>query len=310
MNKYKFFSVLLIFFIFFSNLFANSIKIIVKVQDEIITNLDIDNEKKYLTFLNPKLKELNNSRINEIAKNSLIREIIKKNELEKIYDFEKTGDLIDVVEKNFLESKNISNKTEFIQILKNQKLNYETIKKKLQIEALWNQFIYNKYAKNIRINENSLKESVISQFKDKNKKYEYNLSEIFFTETQDKSLNETLKKIIFSIEEIGFENTANIYSISSTSKNGGLIGWVNELQISEKIKKNILNLNTNEISKPIRIENGYLLVKVNERREFKQKINLENQLKELINKETNRQLNSFSIIYYKRLRKNIRVDEI
>ena len=310
MNKYKFFSVLLIFFIFFSNLFANSIKIIVKVQDEIITNLDIDNEKKYLTFLNPKLKELNNSRINEIAKNSLIREIIKKNELEKIYDFEKTGDLIDVVEKNFLESKNISNKTEFIQILKNQKLNYETIKKKLQIEALWNQFIYNKYAKNIRINENSLRESVISQYKDKNKKYEYNLSEIFFTETQDKSLNETLKKIIFSIEEIGFENTANIYSISSTSKNGGLIGWVNELQISEKIKKNILNLNTNEISKPIRIENGYLLVKVNERREFKQKINLENQLKELINKETNRQLNSFSIIYYKRLRKNIRVDEI
>lgn len=310
MNNYKFFSVLLIFFIFFSNLFANSIKIIVKVQDEIITNLDIDNEKKYLIFLNPKLKELNNSRINEIAKNSLIREIIKKNELEKIYDFEKTGDLIDVVEKNFLESKNISNKTEFIQILKNQKLNYETIKKKLQIEALWNQFIYNKYAKNIRINENSLRESVISQFKDKNKKYEYNLSEIFFTETQDKSLNETLKKIIFSIEEIGFENTANIYSISSTSKNGGLIGWVNELQISEKIKKNILNLNTNEISKPIRIENGYLLVKVNERREFKQKINLENQLKELINKETNRQLNSFSIIYYKRLRKNIRVDEI
>tara|TARA_Y100000816_G_scaffold3510_1_gene2122 strand:+ start:4733 stop:5608 length:876 start_codon:yes stop_codon:yes gene_type:complete len=291
-------------------LFANSIKIIVKVQDEIITNVDIDNEKKYLTFLNPKLKELNNSRINEIAKNSLIREIIKKNELEKIYDFEKTGDLIDVVEKNFLESKNISNKTEFIQILNKQKLNYETIKKKLQIEALWNQFIYNKYAKNIRINENGLRESVISQFKDKNKKFEYNLSEIFFTETQDKSLNETLKKIISSIEEIGFENTANIYSISSTSKNGGLIGWVNELQISEKIKKNILNLNTNEISKPIRIENGYLLVKVNERREFKQKINLENQLKELINKETNRQLNSFSIIYYKRLRKNIRVDEI
>ncbi len=310
MNKYRFFSVLLIFFIFFSNLFANSIKIIVKVQDEIITNVDIDNEKKYLTFLNPKLKELNNSRINEIAKNSLIREIIKKNELEKIYDFEKTGDLIDVVEKNFLESKNISNKTEFIQILNKQKLNYETIKKKLQIEALWNQFIYNKYAKNIRINENGLRESVISQFKDKNKKFEYNLSEIFFTETQDKSLNETLKKIISSIEEIGFENTANIYSISSTSKNGGLIGWVNELQISEKIKKNILNLNTNEISKPIRIENGYLLVKVNERREFKQKINLENQLKELINKETNRQLNSFSIIYYKRLRKNIRVDEI
>ena len=170
MNKFKFFSVLFIFFIFFGNLFANSIKIIVKVQDEIITNFDIDNEKKYLTFLNPKLKELKNKRLNEIAKNSLIREIIKKNELEKIYDFEKTGDLIDVVEKNFLLSKNISNKTEFIQILNSQKLNYETIKKKLQIEALWNQFIYNKYAKNIRINENLLRQSVENQFKNKKKK--------------------------------------------------------------------------------------------------------------------------------------------
>ena len=78
MNKFKFFSVLFIFFIFFGNLFANSIKIIVKVQDKIITNFDIDNEKKYLTFLNPKLKELKNKRLNEIAKNSLIREIIKK----------------------------------------------------------------------------------------------------------------------------------------------------------------------------------------------------------------------------------------
>ena len=142
------------------------------------------------------------------------------------------------------------------------------------------------------------------------KKYEYNLSEIFFTELQNKSFDETLKKITLSIKEIGFENTANVYSISTTSNNGGLIGWVNELQISEPIKKNIVNLEINEISKPIKVGNGYLLIKINNKRKFSQNINIENQLKELINKETNRQLNSFSIIYYKRLRKNIKIDEI
>ena len=127
---------------------------------------------------------------------------------------------------------------------------------------------------------------------------------------QNKSFDETLKKITLSIREIGFENTANVYSISTTSNNGGLIGWVNELQISEPIKKNIVNLEINEISKPIKVGNGYLLIKINNKRKFSQNINIENQLKELINKETNRQLNSFSIIYYKRLRKNIKIDEI
>ena len=151
------------------NMSADSIKIIVKVQNEIITNVDIEDEKKYLIFLNPKLQELKNKKINEIAKNSLIREIIKRKELEKIYDFNKTNNLIDIIEEKFLKSKNITNKNEFIQILNSNKLNYETVKKKLRIEALWNQFIYNKYAKNIRINENLLRQSVMTQFKNKKK---------------------------------------------------------------------------------------------------------------------------------------------
>ncbi len=310
MIKFTFFSILLILFMPLGNMSADSIKIIVKVQNEIITNVDIEDEKKYLIFLNPKLQELKNKKINEIAKNSLIREIIKRKELEKIYDFNKTNNLIDIIEEKFLKSKNITNKNEFIQILNSNKLNYETVKKKLRIEALWNQFIYNKYAKNIRINENLLRQSVMTQFKNKKKLYEYNLSEIFFTESINENSNETLEKLITSIMEIGFENTANVFSISTTSKNGGLIGWVNELQISKKIKKNIVKLKINEISKPIKMENGYLLIKLNKKREFNQEINIENQLKELINKETNRQLNSYSIIFYKRLRKNIKIDEL
>ena len=309
MKKLKYL-IFILFFIFANNSYSSSIQILVKVQDEIITNIDILNEKKYLIFLNPKLIELNNKKIYDIAKNSLITEIIKKKEIEKFNNLKNSENFIDLVENNFLKRKGISNKTEFLQILEQKELDYDTIRNKLYIETLWNQLIYSKFENNIIINEDYLKQSILNQYENNKKKFEYNLSEIFFTGNIEEKLDETLKKINSSIAEIGFENTANIFSISSTSKNGGLIGWVNELQISEIIKQNVINLDNKEISKPIKIAGGYLLIKLNNKREFKQEINLENQLKELISKEKNRQLNTFSILFYKRLKKNIQINEL
>ena len=169
MHKFRLIFILLIFFK--SNLYLNadSIKIVVKVENEIVTNIDIENEKKYLLFLNPKLNQLNQTKINDIAKNSLITEIIKKKELEKIYDFNKTNKVIDVIEKNFLKVKNINNKDEFIQILNNRNIDYEMFKKKLQVEALWNQLIYNKYANNLRIDKKTLKTNILKQTMNKKK---------------------------------------------------------------------------------------------------------------------------------------------
>ena len=310
MHKFRFIFILLIFFN--SNLYLNadSIQIVVKVENEIVTNIDIENEKKYLLFLNPKLDQLNPTKINDIAKNSLITEIIKKKELEKFYDFKKTNNVIDVIEKNFLKVKNINNKDEFIQILNNQNIDYEVFKKKLQVEALWNQLIYNKHANNIRIDKEVLKKNILKQFTNKKNRYEYNLSEIFFNESINERLEDTVSKLEKSINEIGFENTANIYSISNTSKNGGLIGWVNELQLSAIIKKNIISLNDNEVTKLIKIKNGYLIIKLNKKREFKEEVDIDRQVAELANKEMNRQLNSFSMIFFKRLKKNIQINEL
>ena len=159
------------------------------------------------------------------------------------------------------------------------------------------------------INKNDLKKNILNQINKEKKKFSYNLSEIFFSESIEKSMEENVSQIKKSIKKIGFENTANIYSISNTSTSGGLIGWVNELQLSNKIRSEIKKLNINEISKPIKLQNGYILIKLNDKKEFKQKINVEEQLKKLINNETNRQLNNFSTIYFKKLRKNIEIDE-
>ena len=135
------------------------------------------------------------------------------------------------------------------------------------------------------------------------------MSEIVFEQKVNESLKTTIKQINRSIESIGFENTANLVSISNTSKNGGLIGWINELQISKKLKVKIKKLQINAISEPIKIPNGYLMIKLNDKKEFNQNIDIEKELEKLINYETNNQLNNFSIIFYKRLKQNIKVNE-
>ena len=310
MNTLRFFSILIILLSFFTSVVANSIQILIKVQNEIITNIDINNEIKYLLFLNPKLKNINKKRINEIAKDSLITEIIKRKELEKFYDFNKVGNITSLIESKFLARYKVSSKEEFNQILETNGLKYEFVKKKIDIEGLWNQLIYKKYSNNIKVNEEFLKENILNQFANKEEKYEYNLSEIFLMSSSNEDLDKTLSKLKNSISEIGFENSANIYSSSNTSKNGGLIGWVNELQISEKIKKNINEVDVDGMAKPIKMNGGYLIIKVNDKRVFKEEIDIDKELNDLINKEKNRQLNAFSIIFYKRLKKNISINEL
>ena len=271
--------------------------------------MDIENEKRYLFFLNPKLQELKKSRIQNIAIESLITDIIKKKELEKYFDFSQNNKIIDIVEKNLMLKKNIKNKENFIKILNNLDLDYEIVQQKFFIEALWNKLVYEKYSANVVINENELKKKIQEQISKGKKKFSYNLSEIFFEDSLNENLDNKILKINESIKSVGFENTANIFSSANTSNKGGLIGWINELQISNKIIKEISKLNINEISKPIKLQKGYILIKVNDKKEVKQKINLNEQLKKLVNNETNRQLNNFSNIFYKRLKKNIKINE-
>ena len=296
-------------FIFLTgNSFGLEIKIKAEIDNIIITNIDIENEENYLIFLNPKLKELKKKNISNIAKNSLIREIIKEKELRKFFDIDKEYKFEEKVEKNLLLKKNIK-KIEFIDLLNVNNMDYSQIKKKLRLEALWNQLVYKKYIKNIKIDKKAMREKILDEFKKTEKKYEYNLSEIVFEQKINESYEMTINKINKSIKSIGFENTANLLSIANTSKNGGLIGWINELQISERLKSKVRKLKIKEISEPIKITNGYLLIKLNEKKEFTQKLDIEKELNNFINNETNRQLNNFSIIFYKRLKQNTEINE-
>ena len=304
-----FFIVLLINLTFFPNLYSQeNVYIELKIEDEIITNIDINNEKNYLIALNNNLKNLNKDQIYKVSKNSLVREIIKKIELVKFFDLEKSNVLTEGLIKNLYKNLKFNNKNEFNNYLKNYNLNTEKVGKKILIEALWNQLIFDKFNKNIKIDENKLKVKLKNEL-NKNKIEEFNLSEIVFQVNSNEKIEEKNKKILNFINNNGFENAANTFSVSDSSKFGGKIGWVNKTQISKIILEKVNNLKIGQVTSPIQINNGYIILKLEDKRLVERNIDIDKELKKLIVFEKEKQLNQYSLMYFYRIKKNLFINE-
>ena len=278
------------------------------IEDQIITNHDINKESEYLKILNPNLNQLANDQVHEIAKNSLINEIIKKNEIKKVLNFDQESVYLNDYIKDFYTKLNFENETE----LKNYLISisnytFNQIKEKIKTEVMWNELIYLKYNDQVNINKSKLLRR-IEDLKDKTRK-EFKLSEIVFKNKKNNELNLEINKIKSSINEIGFKNTANIYSISESAKLGGDIGWINENNLSEKIFNMIVNLQKNEVSDVIQIGNNYLLLKIDDIRLINIPINQEEELKKMTVFETNKQLNQFSKIFFDKAKINYTINE-
>ncbi len=290
------------------NVFANDVRIIVKVNNEIITNLDISNYAKYLDLLNPKFSELDKNSKNKIAKKELIKQVIKEIEIRNKFEKIKIEDsYINELIKKIYVNLGFNSLNNFDQYLKNKKINIKNVKKNLLIETLWNQMIYLKYSSQLKINEKELKENLKNK---KNINKTYLLSEIIFTVEKTSDLKKKYDEIDQSIKKNGFENSALNYSISKTAKVGGKLGWINENAISKELNEVINNLKINQHSKPIKISSGFLILKLNELKKTDIKINIEEELKRSINIIKNNQLNQYSNIFFEKLKKNVVIDEL
>jgi len=297
---------LLIFFLCFALSNAKSIesKIIHNIDNEVITNIDIKNQFKYLVALNNSLKELNKEKILSISNESIIREKIKKIEISKYFkEVRLNEDYIDILLKNIYSRLNLNSINEFELYLKDYDLTLSKIKSKITIDALWNELIIKKYGTKININEDKLKNEILRNSKIQLK--EYQLSEIIFEVANKQEINKKYNEVIKSINEIGFGNSAATFSFSESSKIGGDIGWINENSLNDEIKKNIDNLKIGEITKPIILSNGILILKLIDTKNSKTTVNVENELKKAIKYERNRQLNQYSKIYYNKIKKNL-----
>ena len=283
-------------------------KIKYKIDEDIITNYDIYNERNYLIFLRPNLKELSDKEILELSKNSLIREIIKKKELNRIFKNLPNDDLMTDMKSKLMNYSNVSNEGELRNKLIENNLDYNLILEKLKYESLWNELIFKKFSSLVKVNEKNLRSELDKKISNI-KKYEYNLSELLFEVEANETLDMKYKKIREYINAKGFKNATYTFSISNSSNNGGEIGWVKETLLSDELSKIFRKMQRGQLTKPLKYPNGYLLIKINDIRDLKEVIDIEKELKELVQYETRRQLNQYSILYYKKLKQNTSINE-
>ena len=287
--------------------YGENIIIIGKVGNVIITNYDVKKETTYLKILNSKLSNLENKKIFEIGKNSLSNELIRKKELEKFFDFKKENPFLEQIFQNFYKDLGLKNENEFKKYLSiNKTYSVDEIKEKLKIEIMWNQLIYELYNRQVSIDENELLKRINNE---KNIIEEYLLYEIFFRLENSENLNEKKEKILSSISDIGFNNTANLYSISESSSYGGKIGWVKETNLSEIIKIELEKIDIGQHSKVMQIGNNFMILKIEDKKSSNKIIDKKTRLEELKKFEVNKQLNFYSNMHFNKIKINYSLNE-
>ena len=284
-------------------------KIILKINNQIVTSLDLENEINYLLTLNPNLKTLSKKEIKDISKKSIIKEKIKQTEIEKFFSNPKVPkEYLEQLLKNIYTKIGLSNLEDFKNYLKLNNIKYKNVSKKIETEALWNELIVIKFSSKIKINEAELKQKVFD-LRNKSSK-SYLMSEIFFEIDSNEDLNKKYNEITEMIKKNGFDNAALKYSISQTSNLGGKLDWISENSLNSEIKKIIESTLVNEFTKPISVSGGFLILKINEIKITKNKIDENKELNRLIRISKNNQLSQYSKIHFNKIKKDIQINEI
>lgn len=284
------------------------INIIASVENEIITNYDVLRESRYLKVLNPNLNNLDINQISNLAKQSLIKEIIKKKEISKFFNLEKENLFVDDRLANLLIKLGYEDEKSFKDdLLINKTYSLEEIKLKIKIEIFWNELIFNRYNNQVVIDEEKLIQK-INKLENKKTK-EFFLSEIVFRKDINENIDNTIIKIQKSIEEIGFDNTANLYSISESSKFGGKVGWIKEESLSKKIFDKIKTLEVNEYTNVIKLENNFIILRIDEIKIVSDNIDRKKEFQKILQMERNKKLEKFSRIFFNKTKKNYSINE-
>ena len=309
LKKYQLSSVFLILFIFFlsnKNSLAIENKIILKVNNEIITSVDVFNEAKYLKTLNKNLKNISDKEIIKLAKNSLLREKIKIIELSKYPEVSVNKEYLENIIKTIYTNLGLINKKQFLNYLSKYNIDIKVVEQKLSNEALWNQLIFEKFKDKIKINKDKIKKEIVSL-----KKYSttYNLNEILYNVKKKDEQEKIFLEIQESIKLNGFENTASLFSVSESSKTGGKIGWINEGSINKEILKRLVKLEVGEFTQPIQTPAGFLVLNLVDKKKREQVFNIDEELSIRVKNLQNQQLNQFSNIYFNKIKKDIKISE-
>tara|TARA_B100001996_G_scaffold334768_1_gene285073 strand:+ start:327 stop:1253 length:927 start_codon:yes stop_codon:yes gene_type:complete len=308
MNKNYLLLIILIFFTFEVNSSENKVFIKKSVNEHIITNIDIDNEINFITVLNPKLVNVDRKKINKYAENNLVNEKIKISELSKFYEINNSDSLSSEIIMRFARRLEIDDLEEFKYYLKKNNIDFKDFLDKIYIEHLWNLLIYKKYNNQVKIDEESIKKNLLIELESQNQKQSYFLYEIIYSVSNESEIEIKKEEIVNSIKKIGFENTASLLSVSQSAKFNGELGWVEENQLSQSIKNEIIKLSIGNYTNPIKIRDGYIILYLKDKKIEKEDFDIDEKFKKQITFERNRKLNEFSRQYFKKIAINQQIE--
>ena len=308
MNNKAIIVCIFIFLVIVNKSFSLENKIITKINNEIVTSIDVENEASYLISLNTNLKNMNEVEIFEISKRSIIREKIKNIELKKNFkNIIVPDDIIEKILKNVYQKLGIKDLKTFKEYLKKNKVDYQFVKKKIGIETLWNELIILKFESEIKINEDKIRKDFIANNDEYSKSFL--VSEIFYATSNSDKIEKVYGSILKTIKNDGFNKAVLTYSSSNTTSSGGNLGWIQEETLNENLKNIFLNMKEGEITKPITVPSGFLVLKIEKIKKEKKNQNIEKKINEIINAKKNNQLNQFSKIYFNKIKKDLKIDE-
>ena len=305
----KFFFILLLLLINQVKSFSLENKIIFKINNEIITSYDLENEINYLSVLNPNFKKINQNEKIRFSKKSIVHEKIKKIEIFKNFKNPKLPDeYLEKLLENIYTKLEIKNLFDFKSYLKSNNINYNFALSKIETEALWNELIFLKFSEKVKIDKNELLKRIKENPNNISKSYL--MSEILFEIKENEDIQKKYQQISDFILNNGFENAALKFSISETAKSGGELNWINENSLNNKIKERLSEIQKNQFTRPITIPGGFLILKINDIKEKKIEKNIDQELNKLIVETKNNQLNQFSIMYFNRVKEDLEINEI
>ena len=298
--------VILICLAFTQKLYSKENKIILKINNEVITTFDIYTEIKYLSEINKDFSNLDYEGKINVAKKSLVREKIKNIELRRLLEEIKIEKkILDNLSVSYFKRLGINSVEDFNNFFKTNKINPDLVRKKITSEVLWNQLIFNKYKDKIKINKDEIKNKIKNR-----KQKEYNLKEILFELEENEKLEDKYELIKSYINRKTFSEAVLKFSISKTINNKGKLGWVKETVLNKKIIKNLNEISVGKISKPIILPGGYLILKIEDVKETNIEFDIENEINLIVKEKTNEQLNQYSNIYFNKIKKNIKINEL
>ena len=312
MRKYLFFSIFLIFcFVNQNNDLSATLqnKIIAKVGSQFISSFELKNKIKTILFLTN--QQVNQKSINDTKREALESLINTKLKKVEVLKYGLTDDFNKGVNKYFknLADKYNTNNIGLKEMFIVNNVNYEIFSEEIKTELAWQKIIYNIYKNKININKSEIEEDLKSAIKNNQSIVSYKLSEIEIIVNDASVIEKKIQEIKTQIEVIGFENTAVKFSSSSSSFEGGNLGWINSNSLSKQIYNVVRKLKKGGVTKPLILGNTLLFIKLIDKKETSNKIkNIDEIKKEIESAKKNDLLNLYSNSHLSKIRNNALIE--